>query len=169
MITFVQAYSQHTDKDVRFVKELRSGESFSRSVTSLTSDYDVKYYRLDLRVDNPAVRYIRGSVTTYFKPLGGAFNTINFNLRHDMTVDSVKYHNAHVPSFLFSSSTVLQINLPTLIPINTIDSITVFYKGVPYNDGFGSFGLGNTNCPGSNTAVMWTLSEPYGAKNWWPC
>jgi aminopeptidase N len=47
-----------------------------------------------------------------------------------------------------------------------LDSITLFYKGIPESlTGFGSF---ETNFH-EGTPVLWTLSEPYGAREWWPC
>jgi aminopeptidase N len=139
-----------------------------RATSTMTSDYDVKYYRLNLSA-NPAVRYIRGSVTTYFTPKINNFNTIHFNLRNNMSVDSVKYHGSHVLSHNFISPTLLQINLPASIQTSVLDSLTIYYQGAPINDGFGSFGMSTTSCGGLHNKVMWTLSEPYGAKNWWPC
>jgi aminopeptidase N len=46
------------------------------------------------------------------------------------------------------------------------DSVSIYYHGVPLGGGFGSF-ISTTH--DVNTPVMWTLSEPYGAKDWWPC
>ena len=40
-----------------------------------------------------------------------------------------------------------------------------FYQGAPPQNGFGSFVSSKHN----NTPIVWTLSEPYGAKDWWPC
>lgn len=169
-LSFMHAMiGQEEGKEGRYaVKGWRHFEG-NRNTTTVTSNYDVHFYRLKLAVANPATRYIEGAVTTYFKPKTSGFNTIHFNLYNNMTVDSVKYRNIHVPSYTFSATTVLQIQLPQTLAINITDSITVFYKGAPFNDGLGSFGLGTTGCSGTNNRVMWTLSEPYGAKTWWPC
>ena len=40
----------------------------------------------------------------------------------------------------------------------------VYYHGTPGSSGFGSFAFSSQ---GGNPAI-WTLSEPYGAKDWWP-
>ena len=40
-----------------------------------------------------------------------------------------------------------------------------FYQGEPVSSGFGSFSKDIHN----GTPVIWTLSEPYGAMEWWPC
>jgi aminopeptidase N len=36
---------------------------------------------------------------------------------------------------------------------------------VPTSSGFGAFSIDNHN----GTPVLWTLSEPFGAMEWWPC
>jgi aminopeptidase N len=41
----------------------------------------------------------------------------------------------------------------------------IFYRGLPVPTGYGSFVFG-TNI---NTPVIWTLSEPFGASDWFPC
>jgi aminopeptidase N len=46
-----------------------------------------------------------------------------------------------------------------------LDSISIAYEGVPTPSGFTSFATSTHN----GTPAMWTLSEPYGAKDWWPC
>ena len=43
--------------------------------------------------------------------------------------------------------------------------IVVYYNGQPENSGFDSFKFGEHN----GTPAIWTLSEPYGASDWWPC
>lgn len=130
--------------------------------------YDVRYYRLELNVD-PAVRYVSGAVTCYFYVEAASFDYIQFNLRNNMTVDSVRYHNSKITNYSFSDAITLNINLPGTLPQFQLDSITVYYQGTPVQDAFGAFSIGTTVCSGQNNKVMWTLSEPYGAKNWWPC
>ena len=100
-------WSQDTDKDIKYLVQ-KGWKHFDggRNALTLTGNYDVNYYRLDLTVENPGVRYLSGSVTTYFKPKCADFDTIYFHLRNNMTVDSVTYHQAHVPSFSFTSNTV---------------------------------------------------------------
>jgi aminopeptidase N len=45
--------------------------------------------------------------------------------------------------------------------------VAVFYQGEPVSSGFGSF---TQSVHGPDTIpVIWTLSEPYGAMEWWPC
>jgi aminopeptidase N len=90
--------------------------------------------------------------------------SIEMDLLNSLTVDSVKYNNAKI-TFNHLSTDVLRIIFPTNLQINILDSIRIFYRGTPTGGGFGSFITQAHN----GTPAMWTLSEPYGAKDWWPC
>lgn len=160
-----QIFAQETDKDPRYV--INDQPTQERSVTSLTDNYDIRYHRLDLHVD-PAVKYVEGMVCTYFKPLEENLEYLYFDFRNNMTVDSVIFHDLQL-NYTFNTTTSLQIELPWNIPANALDSLKIYYHGMPVTDGFGSFTTGTTPCGGNNNKVMWTLSEPFGAKNWWPC
>ncbi len=131
--------------------------------SAVPDNYDLKYHRFQWTID-PAVNYIKGSVTSYLIPTSGNLGVINFDLSLILDVDSVKYHNANV-AFVHNANDLLQINLPSPILFNTLDSVTVYYQGIPFGGGLGSF-VKSTH---SGVPVIWTLSEPFGAKDWWPC
>jgi aminopeptidase N len=129
--------------------------------TFASENFDVKYYRCEWEVD-PAVRYINGKVTIYFKMLSSS-SSIILDLMNTLTVDSVKKANN---GYTFSQTTnTVQINFPTTINMDVFDSVSIWYKGVPANTGFGSF-IQDVH---AGTPVMWTLSESYGSRDWWPC
>lgn len=135
----------------------------SRSVnrSQASSNFQVTYYRCVWDID-PAVRYIKGSVTSHFITSSPS-NTINYDLASQLSIDSVYYHGNKIS---FSRPTdLLQINLPSSIPSGQKDSVTIFYQGIPANTAFGSF----NQATHSSVPVLWTLSEPYGSKDWWPC
>jgi len=129
--------------------------------------YDVKYYRLELLFENLNNKYIQGEVTTHFEVKSDNFNQISFDLADNLTVDSVIFRENKISSFSLANDE-LTINFPITITNGILDSISVFYQGVPDpTGGFGSFE--QTSHGTSNTPIIWTLSEPYGAKDWWPC
>ncbi len=134
-----------------------------QNTSNVASGYDLKYHRLELDID-PNVFYVKGNVTSYFKTTT-ATNSIKFDIIDALVVDSVKYHQTLLTYTHPIGADLLDIALPTTLPLNTLDSLTVYYQGVPQSSGFGSFIKGNHN----NTPIIWTLSEPYGAKEWWPC
>lgn len=129
---------------------------------SLASDnYDVKYYRCQWEAD-PSVRYISGVVTLYFS-VSVPFSSITLDLNSSLTTDSVKRQGLNLS---FSHTTdALQINFSGSLSAGSLDSVSIYYKGVPPSTGFGSFIMDNH----AGTPVMWTLSEPYGSADWWPC
>ncbi len=133
-----------------------------RSV-GFANDYNLVYQRCEWNV-NPAVNFISGKITTYFKPTVPNFGIVHFDMSDTLRTDSVCYHGQNL-SYTQGNGNVLSISLPANVSLNHCDSLSVYYHGVPSATGFGSF------CQGTHAGapVIWTLSEPYGAKDWWPC
>ncbi len=131
-------------------------------VNELTRNYDLKYHRLELELD-PALAFISGKITSYFVAKEDALSTINFDFRDNMQVQAIHYHGDSLNWTLANDN--LQIPLPAPLPEGSFDSIVVEFQGFPESAGFGAFETGTHN----GTPVLWTLSEPYGAKTWWPC
>lgn len=123
---------------------------------------DIYYQRMEWSID-PAVRYITGKVTTYFKVLAGKTDRMVFDLTHTLLVDSVLSHNMKV---VFShTGDQIVIPYPDRLTKGETDSVSVYYHGIPADTGMDSFVASKHN----NIPVIWTLSEPYGAYEWWPC
>ena len=140
-----------------------TGSRATQGVYSVASDnFDVRHYRCEWQVD-PAVQYINGAITTEFI-IRQTSDTIVFDINKALTVDSILYHGANI-LFQQTANDGLTVNFPSSINKGTIDSVTVFYQGIPDASGFGSFYQGTH----SGVPVIWTLSEPFGARDWWPC
>ncbi len=133
-------------------------------VNALTNTYDLKYYRFEWEID-PAVYAIKGKATPYFKVLSDNFKEIFFDFSASLTIDSIRYDGQNLNYQRIGDNT-LRVDLPNVIENESIDSMTIAYHGVPPSGGFGSF-IQDTH--GSNEPVLWTLSEPFGAQDWWPC
>ena len=155
--------NKYQTADIAAMEQKAQAAKFRSVLSGASDNYDLKYHRCEWGID-PAVFYIKGVITSYFKPTVNGFNQMEFDLSDSLTVDSVKYHSSNL-TFSHLPNDILQISLPSIIPINTLDSITVYYGGTPPNTGFGAF----IQSSHSGTPVIWTLSEPYGAKEWWPC
>ncbi len=127
------------------------------------SNIDIKYHRMHWYID-PSVNYIKGSVYTLFTTTQPGVARISFELEHNMQVDSVLYHNQLI-SFADSASYLINVYLPNSLALNTLDSLEIFYQGAPgQGAGFGAFIKDSHN----GDPIIWTLSEPYGAREWWP-
>jgi len=129
---------------------------------SVGENYDIKYHRFNLEI-NPAVKYIKGCITTYFETVENNVAEISFSLNTALTVDSVVY-KAEKINFQHAE-TILTLLLPAPLSNAHFDSVSVYYQGEPINTGFGSFMQGLH----AGTPIIWTLSEPFGASDWWPC
>ncbi len=142
----------------RFVKKSLFKESRSYRKTNLI------YQRMDWEI-NPNIKYIKGSVTSYFVSQVDLLSEIEFDLSNNLTVDSVVQNNQMV-NFIHENNK-LTISLSTPLETEQIDSVQVYYQGEPEAEdmGFGSF----VQAEHEGVPVIWTLSEPYGAMEWWPC
>ena len=133
----------------------------ANNVTSASNNFDVKYYRCEWEVD-PVVRFIKGKVTAYFTVTAAA-TSISFDLASSLLTDSVRQRNTKL-NYQHTNNT-LQINFTNTLAAGTLDSVSIFYNGIPAISGFGSF-IQSTH---AGIPIIWTLSEPYGSRDWWPC
>jgi aminopeptidase N len=143
-------------------KKAFQAQRFTEKFSGASGNFDVSYYRCEWDID-PAVKFISGRITSYFKSTA-LINNISFDLSKSLMVDSVHYHGSNI-SFLQQADNTLNLLFPATIANNTTDSVTIFYQGVPDAGGFGSFVQSQHN----GIPIIWTLSEPFGAKDWWPC
>ncbi len=127
-----------------------------------TGNYDIKYHRFELNVD-PSQTFISGDITTYFEA-NSNISTVTFDLANNMMVSQV-LQRGNALTFTQNSNDELVITLAQTQNQGVLDSLTVSYSGNPIPVGFDSFEVTTHN----GDPVMWTLSEPYGAKAWWPC
>ena len=165
LISLLVSHLCYSQKDNPFVfdnEKLGRLASNHNATCSQSGNYDVRYYRCCWNI-NPAVDAISGNVTMYFMPLS-PLDSMQMDVSVSLTVDSVYYHHTKT-NFAQQTGDVLQINFSSTL--NALDSVTVFYHGMPPSTGFGSF-VQSTHGP-NNAPIIWTLSEPYGASDWWPC
>ncbi len=126
-------------------------------------NYDLKYLRLEWLID-PDTLFIRGVVTSHMIIKEPFANLIEFDLTDSLTVDSVIHGGQH--SEFDHKKGILSVHTGVAIPAGTLDSIKIFYHGPPVQGvGFGSFKKGQHQ----GVPIIYTLSEPFGASDWWPC
>ena len=126
-----------------------------------TANYDITYHKLEFTVD-PAVYFITGKVTTTFKALSN-MTTVTFDLTNELTVSSVKSGVTNL-SFVQNSNNELVITLPSTVTTGNFATVEINYSGEPAA-GEDAFSQSAHN----GTPIIWTLSEPFGARDWWPC
>jgi aminopeptidase N len=135
--------------------------AFIKTESSASAWFDVTYYRLALEIF-PQANSLQGKVTVAGICRDSA-RSLTLDLVDRMRVDSVRVDGQTRP--FIQNSEWFNVSLPRLYSIGEILSIDVFYKGNSNATGFGSFVID------SHSGVPWihSLSEPYGAKDWWPC
>ena len=129
--------------------------------TKTGEGFDMNFVRFRFYL-NAESRYIWGSVIHHFTVLQAGLSYAEFDFTDSLSVDSVCYRK-QARSYTRLNN-VLRITLDTLLPAGARDSVFIYYRGVPPENGFGSFAQGSHG----QDSVLWTLSEPYGAPDWWP-
>jgi aminopeptidase N len=130
------------------------------NVNPNTLNYDLQYQRMDVSLD-PSVYNISGSVTSHFKP-NQSMSSIYFDLTNTLTVSQVQYHG-NTLAFQQLPTKELKIDFQSALPANVLDSLTITYSGAPATT-YNAFSTGSQN----TIPILSTLSEPYGAQDWFP-
>ena len=149
---------------------LQPNEEQSTGTSGTGANIDVLYHRIYWRINpDTTVKYIKGSVQTNFKTIQNNVSAISFDLRSGLTVDSIKFRNAILPTANISHiSNIVTINLGVTLANNFIDSLTIFYQGTPPAVSGAAQGYQRTNNAGAGNYIT-TLSESYEDRDWWPC
>lgn len=142
----------------------------SMNTGSLPSGMDIKFHRMELALD-PTVRFIRGSVTTRFIRTAVQDPVIRFDMHDSLHVTEILHHGIRITGFTHENNK-LTIPLPVgpseNLPVPSIistDSVKISYQGIPVDDALGSFSIKSH----AGVPILSTFSEPYGARDWWPC
>ena len=142
--------------------EQRAHASMVRAARGAPSrGFDMRHHRLDLSVD-PAVRAISGTVTHRIVALQ-ELDEVVLDLANELVVSAL-FVNGQPASFTHADN-ALSIALSAALPEGEEAIVAITYSGVPPQAGFGSF----VQTEHQGAPVLWTLSEPYGARDWWPC
>ena len=152
---------------IKFEREnaLKKMES-SKALYPGDSGVDVTYYGLNLAVTY-SPKLLSGAVTINAKPDSASISNLFLDLYDNMSVDSIWLNDIKLDSSYYShADNKLNINLDRTYDTGEEFSIIVYYHGVPIQDGFGTFVF---TTHGSNKPIIWTLSEPYGSSEWFPC
>jgi hypothetical protein len=140
-------------------------ESFARSQAARSSAtpnqqaYDVRWYDLDLTF-NPTGSQVSGTVRTQATVLAGPVATLELHLAANMPVDAVT--SAGVPVGHSRVADIVVVSLDRAYATGELVDVRLTYHGSPVA---GSIGFTFAN----GRRLIWSLSEPYGARTWWPC
>lgn len=136
-------------------------------LTSHELKYDVKFVKLDLNLERNTT-YVSGGVTTVATPTM-VLDTFMTILHQNLTIDSIRFNGA-LKTAIRQDSMVKIAMLPVL-PQGSTFTVTIYYKGTPPPGGSAIGSAFDTDASGNTWGnnVTWSLSEPVGAYQWWPC
>lgn len=126
-----------------------------------TDNYNLTYQRCEWSI-SPDTLFIAGVITSNFI-LNSNSDNIYFDASDSLFIDSVYFEND--PATFEHVNHELKINFPLVLDSGTTHFVKVYYHGIPSSTGFGSFAI----TPHETANTIWTLSEPYGSSDWWPC
>jgi aminopeptidase N len=129
--------------------------------------FDVVYQRCEWTIDpNITPATVSGMITFYFKTIKEECSELVFDLNNNgekMMVDFIMYHDVSIP--FVHQDDLIRIPFSEPFPLDETDSISITYHGNPKSTGLGSF-VRKTHY---SNPIIWTLSAPYGAADWFPC
>ncbi len=149
-------------KEIKIKKRILNKIMETRGATTNQEKYDVSYYLLNLDIILSTNR-IRGFVQINAKVVDGPISNMELNFFDNMIVDSIIYEGSML-TFTHQND-ILDVNLGKEFSTGQNISIKIYYQGDPSQSGSGAFVF--TSYAGK--PHFWTLSEPYGAREWWPC
>ena len=155
MIFSATLFAQQSAEDACASVKLRSSLHKQIGSISGSSEPNVHFLQADWDID-PAKRYISGSQMFLLEPF--TETSIVLDCAAELQVSEVQVNGSDAP--FLQEGDLLHITLSA-----PVTELFVRYEGVPPQNGFGSF-VQSTH---GGTPVVWTLSEPFGARDWWPC
>jgi aminopeptidase N len=143
--------------------EMKSASSFQNlRVNPNTLNYDVTHHDLRFTVNpDTTTPFISGVVSTTFRALSN-MTTVTFDMATALAVSSVTMNGTGLT--FTQSNYELNIILPTTLSTGTTATVIITYAGSP-PQAEAAF----TRSTHAGTPVIYTLSEPFGARDWWPC
>ena len=136
---------------------------FQSTITEDQEKIDISFYRIDLDIDFDQ-HEISGSVIIKGGIGLSQPDSIEIDFSSDMSVDSVKLYGESI-SYDHDNDLLSVLAPQETLPEGYQFIMEIFYHGTPTTCGFGSFVFDSH----AGIEHVWTLSEPYGARCWWPC
>ena len=147
---------QEAARKTRLVKAMFEAEAAATLNQEL---YDALYYDLELDL-NPSSQILSGEVTIRAAVTGTSLATMDLDLRSNMGVSWVTSGGS--ATTYTRTGDIVTVDLDRTYANAEVVEVVVAYSGNPQSSYWGWDWHGGQR-------MIWTLSEPYGARYWWPC
>lgn len=181
---FAQAFNDHTDLIARFAEKQLAQDSRENNYDVLSYDCTWKPNMFSSQLQTGSSVVIRGKclvnsfqVVVLDFDMNSGGNPDGNNAPSGMVISSID-QGPSTSNLSYSTDTannLLLISLPSAISSNTEFTVRVNYSGYP-NDVFSKQIFGSDPYTASTHVgtspsypVVYTASQPYGARRWWPC
>ena len=151
---------------------------------ALMERYDVKYYKLDLAMEN-TTRDVSGSVWMRVQARSQGLDSLGFELYQapagsaagspTLTIDRITINGVNAPGIRRRGYDAA-VRLPQPAAAGTLVDAVIYYHGTAPRGNSAAIGnaLSTTDTVRVGTSrypyhVTWSLSEPYSAHEWFPC
>jgi len=125
--------------------------------------YDVLHYKLDVAID-PLTLFIEGLVQVTLTPLTATLSSVDIDADDALTIAGVR--RAIGDTLVWARSTdLITIELPPGVSAGDTIDVEILYGGNPGQAA--SVGLFFSSASGY--PLIYSLSEPWSARGWWPC
>lgn len=132
----------------------------ARPATANQNQWDARWYSLDL-LFAPSTSSLSGTVIMRATVVSGPVISADLDLAAALTVDAT---TAGGLAATFSrAGAVLTVQLDRAYATGETFEVSVTYHGNPTLGGYFGYQLVNSR------QIIWSLSEAYGARTWWPC
>ena len=151
---------------ILFTIQLYAQKPEIRTISTARSEshYDIKHLTFNLNVSDTTV-YIKGNVSTTAMVTVGSMKAYVFELNSAMTIDSAKINGR--PLKVITDGVVRTIKLPKALQRGKFFTAQIFYHGMP-PQGSGFFNGVTKDTSVHGTPMMYTISDPWAAADWWP-
>lgn len=164
IINYISAQNDLTPKNALIKHKqtlLQNYQKAQEHNSIIQGQVDALYYKLELEIlFDP--NGLKGRVTNRYKSRVNNLNTLEIDLDDNMILSEI---TGPVTGFSHVGRKIT-VNLSRVFNEDEIIEITMSYSGVP-DPGQNRWFVFEALTDGSDH--VWTLSEPYGAKFWWPC
>lgn len=127
--------------------------------TANQNDYDAIYYELNLDA-NTSTNVLSGTVEMTATVTGTSLTQVELDFDDNMTVSACTSGGSGTT--YSHASGILTIDLDKTYLYGETFTVSATYSGTPVG---GSFEFDSR----SGKPMVWSLSEPFGARTWWPC
>jgi aminopeptidase N len=160
-----QESDTHCSKKDRRILQSKSA-TLNLAQIAETEKYDVHFYQLDLNMTNVST-YLNGTGSIH-ATTKTALDSALFELFPTLNITEIRLNDVPVGFSRMGSAVKVPINLSA----NQSFKIDVDYEGTPptaQTNPLGGSGMTAGSSPSWGNKVVWSLSEPFSAFEWFPC